>query len=104
ASAAAGPVPGAPSAGEGLREKRSDALEPAELAQIYSLMTRIRLATPLRRTRRGERHRRREHIDLRRTLRGSLRTAGDPISLKYRRRRVVPRRLVLLCDISGSME
>ena len=89
---------------ERLREKRFDALEPAELAQIYSLMTRIRLATPLRRTRRAERHRRGEHIDLRRTLRGSLRTGGDPISLAHRRRRVVPRRLVLLCDISGSME
>ena len=41
---------------------------------------------------------------MRRTLRGSLRTAGDPIRLARRRRRVVPRRLVMLCDISGSME
>ncbi len=43
-------------------------------------------------------------VDLRRTLRGSLRTGGDPIRLARRRRRVVRRRLVLLCDISGSME
>jgi uncharacterized protein with von Willebrand factor type A (vWA) domain len=43
-------------------------------------------------------------MDMRRTLRGSLRTAGDPIRLARRRRRVVRRRLVLLCDISGSME
>jgi uncharacterized protein with von Willebrand factor type A (vWA) domain len=41
---------------------------------------------------------------MRRTLRASLRTAGDPIGLARRRRRVVARRLVLLCDISGSME
>ena len=41
---------------------------------------------------------------MRRTLRGSIRTGGDPIRLARRRRRVVPRRLVLLCDISGSME
>ena len=41
---------------------------------------------------------------MRRTLRGSLRTGGDPIRLARRHRRVVPRRLVLLCDISGSME
>ena len=67
-------------------------------------MTRLRIATPLRRTRRAERDRRGEHIDLRRTLRGSLRTGGDPIRLARRRRRVVRRRLVLLCDISGSME
>ena len=67
-------------------------------------MTRMRIATPLRRTRRAERDRHGERIDLRRTLRGSLRTAGDPIRLARRRRRIVPRRLVLLCDISGSME
>ncbi len=41
---------------------------------------------------------------MRRTLRGSLRTGGDPIRLARRHRRVVRRRLVLLCDISGSME
>ena len=41
---------------------------------------------------------------MRRTLRTSLRTAGEPIRLARRRRRVVHRRLVLLCDISGSME
>ena len=41
---------------------------------------------------------------MRRTLRGSLRTGGDPIRLARRRRRVAPRRLVMLCDISGSME
>ena len=41
---------------------------------------------------------------MRRTLRGSLRTGGDPIRLARRRRRIVRRRLVLLCDISGSME
>src|SRR4029453_17637875 len=48
--------------------------------------------------------RRGEHLDLRRTLRISLRTGGDPITLASRTRRTHPRRLVLLCDISGSME
>jgi uncharacterized protein with von Willebrand factor type A (vWA) domain len=43
-------------------------------------------------------------IDLRRALARSLRTGGDPIVLPTRRRRVRPRRLVLLCDVSGSME
>jgi uncharacterized protein with von Willebrand factor type A (vWA) domain len=33
-----------------------------------------------------------------------MRTGGDPIRLARRRRRVVPRRIVMLCDISGSME
>lgn len=98
------PIPILASADERLGEKRFDALEPAELAHIYRLMTRIELATPTRVTRRAERHRHGARIDLRRTLRNAHRTAGDPISLAHRRRRVVRRRLVLLCDISGSME
>ena len=87
-----------------LRRKSFDALEPYELAQLYRLMSRLELATPLRRTRRYEKARRGERIDLRRTLRGSLRTGGEPIRLANRRRRISRRRLVLLCDISGSME
>ena len=87
-----------------IRAKRFDALDADELASLYKLMSRLVLATPERRTRRAERRRRGETIDMRRTLRGSLRTGGDPIRLARRRRRVVRRRLVLLCDISGSME
>jgi uncharacterized protein with von Willebrand factor type A (vWA) domain len=98
------PVPVLASDEEVLRTKRFDALSPEELARLYGLMTHIRLATPARRTRRAERDRHGERIDMRRTLRGSLRTAGDPIRLARRRRRIVPRRLVMLCDISGSME
>jgi len=97
-------VPMAASDEEVLRDKRFDALAPDELAQIYRLMTRLRVATPVRRTRRARRDRHGERIDMRRTLRGSLRTGGDPIRLARRRRRVVRRRMVMLCDISGSME
>ena len=89
---------------EKLGRKRFDTLEPHELAQLYRLMSRLELAPPLRRTRRYEKGRRGENVDVRRTLRASLRTGGDPIRLKRRHRRVVRRRLVLLCDISGSME
>jgi uncharacterized protein len=98
------PVPIAPSAEELLRGKRFDALEPDELAQLYRLMSSLRVATPLRRTRRSTRDQHGTTIDLRRTLRSSLRTGGDPARLARRRRRIVRRRLVLLCDISGSME
>lgn len=98
------PVPALASDEEVLRTKRFDALEPGELASLYQLMTRIRVSTPRRRTRRSERDRHGEWIDLRRTLRGSLRTGGDPIRLSRLRRRVIRRRIVLLCDISGSME
>ncbi|HVG70021.1 MAG TPA: VWA domain-containing protein [Vicinamibacterales bacterium] len=43
-------------------------------------------------------------IDLRRALAGSLRTGGDVIRLPRRTRRVRRRPIVLLCDVSGSME
>ncbi|HEX7301020.1 MAG TPA: VWA domain-containing protein [Solirubrobacteraceae bacterium] len=89
---------------EQLSSKSFDALEPSELAQLYKLMSRLELATPKRRTRRYEKGRHGEHVDLRRTLRASLRTGGDPIRLARRRRRIARRRLVMLCDISGSME
>ena len=44
------------------------------------------------------------HVDLRRTLSAARRTGGHPIVLARRTRRMRPRRLVVLCDISGSME
>ena len=54
---------------ERLAGKSFDALEPFELAQLYRLMTRLQLATPRRRTRRYEKGRHGQHVDLRRTLR-----------------------------------
>ena len=89
---------------EQLGHRSFDALAPHELAQLYRLMSRLELATPLRRTRRYEKGRHGERIDMRRTLRASLRTGGHPIRLARRHRRIARRRLVLLCDISGSME
>jgi uncharacterized protein len=98
------PVAVAPSDEEVLRERHFDALSATELASLYQLMSRLAVATPLRRTRRARRDRHGERVDLRRTLRASLRTGGDPVAVARRRRRILPRRMVLLCDISGSME
>jgi len=92
------------SAEERLATKSFDALEPHELAQLYRLMSSLELATPERRTRRHVQSRHGSRIDMRRTLRGSLRSGGDPVHLRQRRRRIARRRLVMLCDISGSME
>ncbi len=89
---------------EALSYKNFQALNAEELALLYKLMVRLQLATPDRTTRRKKRGRRGEHMDMRRTLRKSLHTGGDPIVLARKRRRTHPRRLVLLCDISGSME
>ena len=101
---AAEPVASIASDEERLAGKSFDSLDPDELAALYRLMSRLDLATPLRRTRRFERARHGRRVDLRRTLRASLRTGGDPIEIAHRRRRVRRRSLVMLCDISGSME
>jgi len=80
-------------------------LEPEEVALMRQLVRRIVLSTPVRHTRRTQPSQRSgERLDMRRTLRGAQRSAGDPVRLVHRRRRDRPRRLVLLCDVSGSME
>jgi uncharacterized protein with von Willebrand factor type A (vWA) domain len=84
-----------------LREKSFASCSDDELAALASLMAR-RPVIPLRRTRRIE-PARRGAPDLRRTLRRSLRTGGDPVERAWRRRRRRPRRLVLLLDVSASM-
>jgi len=95
----------AASAEERLHDKSFEALDPDELLALRALMRRLEVRPPPRRTRRRARPERHgERLDLRATLRASRRTAGDPLHLARRRRRQRPRRLVVLCDISGSME
>jgi uncharacterized protein len=43
-------------------------------------------------------------LDVRRLARDSLAAGGDPVRRRFRRRVQSPRRLVVLCDVSGSME
>jgi uncharacterized protein with von Willebrand factor type A (vWA) domain len=78
-------------------------LEPDELAELVTAMRRLRLASPPRRTRRTAVGPRGAAVDLRATLRQARRTGGHPVRLHRRRPLVKPRRLVVLCDISGSM-
>lgn len=74
-----------------------------ELRSLRELMGRIRVALPSRQARRHHRHRRGDRLDLRATLSRSRRSGGDPVTHVVRRARRRPRRLVVLCDISGSM-
>jgi uncharacterized protein with von Willebrand factor type A (vWA) domain len=85
-----------------LRTKSFAELTKDELAQLAELMQQLRLKVPSRRTRRREPSRR-GSPDLRRTLRRSFRTAGEPVERAWRERRRRRRRLVLLLDVSGSM-
>ncbi|GAA1751611.1 vWA domain-containing protein [Luedemannella helvata] len=80
------------------------ALDAADLARLSVLMRQLAVATPLRRGRRLRAGAGGTHVDLRATLRAALRGGGYPVRLVTRRRRDRPRRLVVLCDISGSME
>jgi hypothetical protein len=88
---------------ERLGETAFAVLTDDELAEVRHLVRRIVLATPERRSRRTRRGGS-EQLDLRRTIRAAQRSGGDVVRLVSRRRRHRPRRLVLLCDVSGSME
>jgi uncharacterized protein with von Willebrand factor type A (vWA) domain len=95
----------AASAEERLRSTSFADLTEAELADVRQVVRRLVLSTPERTSRRTVPTRRSgERLDLRRTVRAAQRTGGDPARLVRRRRRTQPRRLVLLCDVSGSME
>jgi hypothetical protein len=61
------------------------------------------LDLPLRRSRRRRRSHRRGDLDLRRTLQLAGRSDGEALRLARRTRRLAPRRVVVLLDVSGSM-
>jgi uncharacterized protein len=92
------------SATEQLRSRDFTELSAAELRQLITLMREMSLAIPPRRTRRFRGSRTGQRLDLRRTMRQARRSGGEVIRLSHRARVVRPRRLVVLCDISGSME
>jgi uncharacterized protein len=75
-----------------------------EFAQARQLLAGLAAVRPQRQTRRMRSHPRGRALDMRRMTRRSLATGGDPLERTYRRRELGPRRLVVLCDISGSME
>src|ERR687893_1869838 len=85
-----------------LRKKDFADCTPEEFAELYRLMADMRLSGAMKRSRRLEPAHRGRH-DARRTLRGAMRTGGEPMRHRYRRARDRPRRVVLLCDVSGSM-
>lgn len=86
-----------------LAEKDFAAFTEDEMAEARSALARLVWRPGVRRTRRWLRGRGRQ-IDVRRAIASGLRTGGDVVTLPRRRRRLRPRTLVLLCDVSGSME
>jgi uncharacterized protein len=107
--AAAGDEPPAPatvqtwSAREALRRKNFSQYTPAEIADARASIAALAWRIRERRTRRWVPGRG-AVLDLRRALRRTLRSAGELVDIPRRARATRPRPLVVLCDVSGSME
>jgi uncharacterized protein with von Willebrand factor type A (vWA) domain len=87
-----------------LRQRDFGSCTPEELARLRRLMSRMKVVTPQRASRRRRRHPRGDAIDLRASIRRARRTGGDPATLVRRRVTERRRRVVLIADVSGSME
>ena len=89
---------------ERLRRRDFADMTAAELRRLRRLMERLPKAAPTRRSRRLRAAPAGDVLDARRTLQRAMRTDGLPFDPAFRRRKQVPRKLVFLCDVSGSME
>ncbi len=92
------------SAVEILTQKDFSTFSADELDEVSRLVVAIakRVATRLSRRARATPHG--HQMDLRRTIRHSLRRGGEIVDLFYRRRKIRKTRVVLLADVSGSMD
>jgi hypothetical protein len=88
---------------EVLREKSFPDLTEEERARVSAMIRRLAVSVPVERTRRTKPAAKGSTFDIRRTLRRSLRTQGEPFDRARRARTSRARPLVLILDISGSM-
>jgi uncharacterized protein len=95
---------GAWSGDELLRTRDFASMSPDEFARARRLIRAIAVDRPRRRTHRLRPDRRGPTLDVRSLVRASLATGGDPVVRTFRSRGTAPRKLVLLLDVSGSME
>jgi uncharacterized protein with von Willebrand factor type A (vWA) domain len=91
------------SAVEVLRQKSFADLTEDERRRVARMIGDLTVRAPVERTRRTRPSPKGSTFDIRRTLRRSLRTQGEPFDRSYRTRRSRARPLVLILDISGSM-
>jgi len=88
---------------ERLRHKDFAEMTAEELERAKRMMAAMPASLGLRRTRRYQ-HGRGRQVDMRRVMKDFIRKQGDITQLARHRRKDKPRPVVLLCDISGSME
>jgi uncharacterized protein with von Willebrand factor type A (vWA) domain len=91
------------SAVEVLRAKSFAYLTEDERQRVARLIRELSIRVPIERTRRMRAANKGATLDVRRTLRRSLRTQGEPFDRAWRARRTRTRPLVLILDVSGSM-
>ncbi|HSS69900.1 MAG TPA: VWA domain-containing protein [Casimicrobiaceae bacterium] len=89
---------------EVLQSKDFESMTTAELAEVKAMIARLRLPLPELPIRRSKAADRGTEVDLRATLRAMTSARGAVVPLAWRRRRRRPPPLVVLCDISGSMD
>ncbi len=97
-------APDAYSQGEILRHREFDRMTPAELREAERLVDALVPRLERRRTRRYELHSHGRRLAPRAMFRRNLGTGGQLLTWVWRRQIREPRSLVVLCDISGSME
>src|SRR5256712_2313163 len=88
---------------EGLVNQDFSTFGADQLDELLRLTVKIARRLAHRMSRRRRPVKRKGRVDLRRTLRANL-TRGDLIELRFRERKRKKIRLVLLCDVSGSMD
>ncbi|MFN3255553.1 MAG: vWA domain-containing protein [Ilumatobacter sp.] len=93
------------SATEVLRHKDFAQYSSDELVRSQELMTQLRLVgSPRASLRLGPSPRQSSRPDIRKTMQATIRSGGEPLERHFRRPTTRLRRLVLLLDVSGSME
>lgn len=97
------PIAARASRAEVLRQRDVASLSPSEKATLAAMFAQIRPPVPRRRTHRLTPSRR-GAVDPRRTLRAIMANLGEPGQIAHRARGRRPRRVVVLIDVSGSME
>ncbi|MDR5695725.1 MAG: VWA domain-containing protein [Armatimonadota bacterium] len=89
---------------EVLSRKDFSSFTPDEVEEITKLILLLARQLATRMSRRMQRAHRSHLMDLRRTMRLSLRRGGEILDLSFKRRRIRKTSIVLLCDVSGSMD
>jgi uncharacterized protein with von Willebrand factor type A (vWA) domain len=89
---------------ESTGRKDFSAFGPDGVEEVSRLSKRIARRLAKARSRRWVPLRRGKRIDLRRSLRQSIKSGGEMIELSFKQRKLKKTRLVVICDVSGSMD